>query len=220
MQRLSDAFEARRDPGRGYAMAVYMRRRFPFFGIPAQERLAVYRQVSADLPPWDEKDLRAVALACWALPEREYQYFAVTLLRSHIGVVSPGFLPSVEQLISTKPWWDTVDELAQHVVGPMVAGHPELRTSMDAWIASDDLWLARTAILHQNRYRDRTDPELLFSYCLRRADDTDFFIRKAIGWALREYSKTNPDAVLRFVVANSGRLSGLSKREALRLISR
>ena len=89
---------------------------------------------------------------------------------------------------------------------------------MDAWIVDEDMWVARTAILHQLRYKDSTDADRLFRYCRLRADHPDFFIRKAIGWALREYAKTDPEAVREFVLTNASRLSGLSKREALKNI--
>ena len=123
--------------------------------------------------------------------------------------------------ITTRPWWDTVDDLAQNTVGPMVRGdRARLRPVLDAWAAGPDLWLARTAILHQNRYRADTDPDQLYAYCRRRAGDTDFFLRKAIGWALREWSRTDPDGVERFVRDHHDELSGLSRREALKHIER
>jgi 3-methyladenine DNA glycosylase AlkD len=106
------------------------------------------------------------------------------------------------------------------VVGPLVSRYPDLALTMDDWIASDNIWLARTAIIHQERFKDRTDVERLFSYCLLRAADRDFFIRKAIGWALREYSKTDADAVRRFVADHGSELSPLSQREALKWLSR
>lgn len=220
LERVTAAHETRRERERAMAMAAYMRGQFSFLGVPAPQRAAAYREVTSDLIAPTEQDLTAIVLSCWQRPEREYQYFATALLRAHAGVVSAGFLPTVERLITTRSWWDTVDELAQHVVGPLVAAHPDLRADMDRWIDAEDCWLARSAILHQLRYRDRTDAETLFAYCLKRARDTEFFIRKAIGWALREYSKSDPDAVLRFVVAHAGLLSGLSKREALGLINR
>jgi 3-methyladenine DNA glycosylase AlkD len=112
-----------------------------------------------------------------------------------------------------------VDELATNVVGPLVSRHPTLRSTMGAWIGSDNLWLARAAILHQERYKERTDPDLLFAYCLRRAGDREFFIRKAVGWALRSYAKTNPLAVKAFLESHANALSGLSRREALKGIA-
>jgi 3-methyladenine DNA glycosylase AlkD len=110
-----------------------------------------------------------------------------------------------------------VDALAANVIGPMVAADPALIATMDRWI-DDDLWIARAALLHQLTYRDRTDAERLFGYVDRRCGDTDFFIRKAAGWALREYAKTDPDAVRRFVARRGERLSGLTRREALKRI--
>ena len=124
-------------------------------------------------------------------------------------------MPAIRQLIVTKSWWDTVDALAAHVVGVMVARQPVLLSTMDEWVVSDELWLIRTAILHQLRYKSQTDTERLFRYCAQHAGHKDFFIRKAIGWALREYARTDPDAVRRFVKTQSA-LSGLSVREALK----
>jgi 3-methyladenine DNA glycosylase AlkD len=216
LTRLAEAYGAARDPVRAAGAAAYMRHRFPFLGIAAPAQKALSREVLAGLPTPSERDLTAVARACWALPEREHQYFAVGLLRRHVRVCSPAFLPVARELVTTKPWWDTVDALAGRVVGPLVAAHPELATTMDDWSSDDDLWLVRTAILHQLFYRSATDTGRLFGYCARQAGHRDFFVRKAIGWALREYAKTDPDAVRDFVAQHRDRLSGLSVREALK----
>jgi 3-methyladenine DNA glycosylase AlkD len=196
-------------------MAAYMRDQFPFLGIPKPRRQELSREVLAGRPAPDEATLAETALACWELPEREYQYFACEWLRRHAPVLTPESLPTVRHLVVTKSWWDTVDTLAAHVVGIMVGRYPELLPTMDDWAAGDDLWLIRTAILHQLRYRTHTDADRLFRYCAARATHRDFFIRKAIGWALREYAKTEPDAVRGFVHAHPA-LSGLSVREALK----
>jgi 3-methyladenine DNA glycosylase AlkD len=171
LDRLSCAFEPSRDEPRARSMASYMRDQFAFVGIPTPARVAIQREVVTGLPPPEERDLVAVATACWKRPEREYQYFACGYLRRHVGGCSAGFVDTAERLITTKSWWDTVDELAQSVVGPLVAAHPELRTTMDRWIDADDFWLARAAILHQNHYRARTDRDLLFGYCRMRASE-------------------------------------------------
>ncbi len=133
---------------------------------------------------------------------------------------TPAFLPVAEHMIATKSWWDTVDLLAANVVGPLVAATPALRSEMDRWLVSDDLWLARSALLHQLKWKGDTDADWLFAACLTRAGDTEFFLRKAIGWALREYSKTDAAAVRRFVSDHDAELSGLSKREALKWLDR
>jgi 3-methyladenine DNA glycosylase AlkD len=216
LERLVGAYAPAADPVRAQAAAAYMRHVVPFLGIPAPERRALSRTVAAGAGRPDERDCTAIALRCWRLPEREYQYFAVDYLRRHVGHCTSGFLPVLHHLVTTVPWWDTVDLLAAHVAGPLVTADPALARDMDRWIDDPGLWVARTALLHQLRYREATDADRLFGYCLRRADHPDFFIRKAIGWALREYGKTDPVAVRDFVEGARTRLAPLSVREALR----
>jgi 3-methyladenine DNA glycosylase AlkD len=215
LDRLTTAFPAAGDAAQAGPMRAYMREAFPFLGIKSPQRRLVASEVLAGLPRPTEEDLRSVALACWQLPEREYQYFAVDWLCRHASLCTPGFLPTAETLITTKSWWDTVDALAAHLVGTIVARHPATVSTMDTWILEENMWLVRTAILHQLKYKDDTDSVRLFRYCATQAGHPDFFVRKAIGWALREYAKTDPVAVRRFVHANT-KLSGLSVREALK----
>jgi 3-methyladenine DNA glycosylase AlkD len=216
MRRLTRLYGGAADPARAPVMSTYMGDKFPFLGIPAPAQKLLSREVVAGLGPPAEDDLRVVAQECWALPEREYQYFACGFLRRHARLCSPAFLPTARFLLTTKAWWDTVDALAAHVVGPMVARHPELVSAMDEWVVDDDRWLVRTAILHQLTYKEVTDGRRLFHYCALRAGHDDFFVRKGIGWALREYAKIAPDEVRAFVHAHQPRLSALSVREALR----
>ncbi|SDM49924.1 3-methyladenine DNA glycosylase AlkD [Streptomyces sp. cf386] len=218
LERLTTAYAAAADPERAVAARAYMKDAAPFLGIPTPERRALSRTVLQGTPRPDESDCTAVALRCWQLPEREYHYFAVDYLRRYVGRCSSGFLPVARHLITAVSWWDTVDALAAHVVGGLVAADPRLTADMDAWIADDDLWVARTALLHQLRYKERTDTERLFAYCLRQSGHPDFFVRKAIGWCLREYAKTDPDAVREFLARERGRFAPLSVREALKNI--
>lgn len=214
-ERIVAALSAHGDQERARWMSAYMRGEFPFLGIQTAERRALQKAALADLPEPSQADLGAFARALYALSEREYQYVAVDHLVRRVGVCSAAFLPVARELITTKSWWDTVDGLAAQVVGPLVMAAPELVAEMDHWVEDPNLWVARTAILHQLKYRDRTDAARLFRYCELRAGDTDFFIRKAIGWALREYSKTEPAAVRTFIEINETKLSGLSKREGM-----
>jgi 3-methyladenine DNA glycosylase AlkD len=216
LARLTRVYAGARDPARAVPMASYMRDQFPFLGIPGPTQRTLSREVLAGLPKPGEDDLRAVALACWDLPEREYQYFACGWLRRHARICSAGFIDTARTLVTTRPWWDTVDPLAAHLVGPLVAHHPALVSTMDAWATDQDLWLVRTAILHQITYKEATDAVRLFHYCTLQAGHSDFFVRKAIGWALREHAKTDPAAVRTYVHAHQSRLSGLSAREALK----
>lgn len=216
LERLAATYAAAADPRRAASMRTYMKDIAPFLGLRTPERRALSRTVLLDTARPDETDCVAVALRCWTLPEREYHYFAVDYLSRHVKRLSSGFLPVARHLVSTVSWWDTVDALASHVVGGLVAADPKLKTDMDAWIEDDDLWVARTALLHQLRYKDATDTERLFGYCVRQAGHPDFFIRKAIGWCLREYAKTDPQAVRDFVARERGRFAPLSVREALK----
>ena len=214
LDRLVRTYEAARRPDRAGPAAAYMRNQFRFLGIPAPAQRALSRSVTAGLPTPTEEDLAAVALACWALDQREYQYFACGWLRTHVTVPGPGFLTTVRTLITTKSWWDTVDALAAHVVGGLVRRHPGLVGEMDAWSVDPNLWLVRTAILHQLTYGAATDADRLFRYCTRQARHPDFFVRKAIGWALRQYARTDPDSIRRYLATSRDRLSPLSIREA------
>jgi 3-methyladenine DNA glycosylase AlkD len=213
--RLRRAFEPHRDPTGAAAMARYMRDQFPFFGVPGPARERLQRDALADLPPPAAKDLPDVALTLWRMPEREYQYAACGILARYVRQLDAAFIPTLRELVTTKSWWDTVDTLASHVAGPIVRAHPSAAPAIDEWIEAEDFWLARVAILHQLRAKRATDAARLFRYCEMRADDPEFFIRKAIGWALREYSKTDAAAVRAFVADHETTLSPLSKREAL-----
>ncbi|MEU9147018.1 DNA alkylation repair protein [Streptomyces sp. NPDC048349] len=216
LERLTGTYAGAADPGRARVMAAYMKDVAPFLGIPTPLRRELSKTVTKDTPRPSEADCAAVALRCWGLPEREYHYFAVDYLRRHVSRCSSDLLPVVRHLITTVPWWDTVDLLAAHTVGPLVAADPALAAVMDEWIGDEDLWLARTALLHQLRYKSATDTGRLFGYCRRQAGHPDFFVRKAIGWCLREYAKTDPDAVRAFVASEGDLLSPLSVREALK----
>jgi 3-methyladenine DNA glycosylase AlkD len=218
--RLTEQFEDARDPIRAADMAAYMRDQFPFLGLPTPERRRMAKTVFAGAPSLDRRDVRTVAARCWRLPEREYQYVGCDLLVRSTRLLTAGDLTFVRRLITTRSWWDTVDPLATRVVGDLVRAHPKLVARMDEWIGDRNIWLARTALLHQLHWKDATDEPRLFAYCLERADEQEFFLRKAIGWALREYSKTAPQAVEAFVRENEAKLSGLSRREALKVIER
>ena len=213
VERLRVAFGPAADSQRAAGAAAYMRNQFVFLGIPTPERRRLQRAALGDLAPPTERQLKQITLALWRKREREFQYAACDYLRTHVGVASAGFIDVAAHLVTTKAWWDTVDTLAAHSVGPLVRRHPELVATMDEWAVSNDIWLARTALLHQLAYKNSTDEERLFRYCSLRATDREFFIRKAIGWALREHAARRADAVDEFLV-RTPELSALSIREA------
>lgn len=151
----------------------------------------------------------------WAQPEREFQNVAMTFLDSRGKRVDKSRIHILESLIQEKSWWDTVDFLAGNAVGTYLSYYPEQVIHYpDRWIHSDNLWLRRSALLFQLGYKHRTDEGRLFRYIHECAHEQEFFIAKAIGWALRQYARVNPDAVIKFV-ANEP-LQPLSKREALK----
>ncbi|MGB5757514.1 MAG: DNA alkylation repair protein [Acidimicrobiales bacterium] len=213
---LRRAIEAVADPEQAEPMAAYMKHRFRFLGAKAPAiRLAAKPTLAAGAEV-DRVELLRFVDQLWDQPEREFQYVGCQMMRKWVGKLEAADIVALERYIVTKSWWDTVDSLAAWSVGPLVQSFPELVSVMDRWIDSDDIWLARTAIIHQLGYKAETDADRLFRYAELRAEDTEFFIRKAIGWALRQYARQNPDEVRSFVAANEDRLSGLSKREALK----
>ncbi len=215
---LRRALEAKARPELAKSMEAYQRDQFRFFGIKSKPRrdaqkpfLLAHQKVSA------HQVLRS-AERCFREPERELQYVAVDLLRRYAKKLEPKHLTRVKKLVQTKSWWDTVDALAAHVVGGIIKQHREHAAQMDEWIRDDDLWVARTALLHQLTYKGETDTERLFRYCDQQAEHPDFFMRKAIGWALRQYAHHDPEPVRAFVEERGETLSGLSQREALKHI--
>ncbi|MBT9522297.1 MAG: DNA alkylation repair protein [Dechloromonas sp.] len=207
--RIQDALQPLADATRAGAMAAYMQGKFDFLGIqtPARRQAALPLMRAFTGNPVD------AARELWALPEREYQYVAVDLLRRQNKRLAASDLPALEALVQDKSWWDTVDGLAP-TIGAIVAREPQLVSRMNALIRAPDFWLRRVALLHQLDWKENTDEARLFAYCLHCADEREFFIRKAIGWALRQYARTNPAAVRHFLETNREKLSGLSFREA------
>lgn len=208
------------DPPKGEEMSRYMRNLFPYLGITTPDRRAATRGVIRSARSASSDELLEFAARCWEVPERELQYVATDVLKEGRANLQPGDVDALRGLIATKSWWDTVDALASPTVGSLVERDPALKLVMDEWIDSDDIWVARTAIIHQLRFKQRTDRDRLFAYALRRSADTEFFIRKAIGWGLREYSKTAPEAVAAFVDEHEGQFSGLTVREARKHLNR
>ncbi|HUP17057.1 MAG TPA: DNA alkylation repair protein [Acidimicrobiia bacterium] len=203
------------DPAKAMPMAAYMKTEMPFYGVPKPGRLPIARAVKVKFPPIDAEDYRHKVLSLWGLPHREEKYLAIGYawtFRKH--VVFPQ-VDLFERMIVEGAWWDFVDELASPIVGKVVLeDRLVMRPVLESWVDGPNMWLRRTAILCQNRHKGQTDQAMLFDFCLSRSDEKEFFIRKAIGWALREYARTRPDEVKRFLVEHGDKLSGLSRREA------
>lgn len=210
-------FEAARNPAKAGPMAKYMKYNFPFLGLPRPEYQSIYQPLLAQIRGQvDQAWIHQAVQGLWELPEREYQYAAIGLVWANRKALGPESLELAEAILQQKPWWDSVDTISSDWVGPLVFRFPQLRSQMDRWSRHPSFWVRRSAILHQLAYKTQTDTERLFDYCLHNAESSEFFIRKAIGWALREYAKTDSGLVYGFVAAHKDRLSSLSVREALK----
>lgn len=201
------------------SMERYMKDNFPFLGIQTPERKELFREVLKNEGAPTVEELPTIVLELWSLPEREFQMLALTLLDKYKKQMDDTHLPLLEELITTKSWWDSVDMLASNLIGLVLQKHPELiKIEIPKWMESNNMWLQRTCILFQLKYKENTDAKLLFSLINELSRSKEFFIQKAIGWALREYAKTNPEGVWEFVQTNH--LAPLSKREAIKHISK
>jgi len=196
---------------------AYMRNQFEFLGIktPIRRKIQKAFLVKKYLPP--KSDLEQIIRTLWLKPEREYQYYAQELAQKYVKQLEIEDIELFEFMITTKSWWDTIDIIAVKLVGEYLKEYPEqINKIITKWIISENMWLQRTAILFQLQYRNDLDTELL-SVIINKLKGTDeFFINKAIGWVLRQYSRTNPEWVISFVEKTE--LDKLSRKEALRLL--
>jgi len=212
---LKDLFEKNADPSQAAPMKKYMRGQFEYLGIKTPQNKTLMKEFISKygLPPIE--DLDAILRDLWALPEREFQYVGLGLLDKLEKKLPAKFIKPIEYLIITKPWWDTVDAIASHTVGTHFRRFPDVREKyLSKWRASGNIWLRRTAILFQLNYKKETDFELLCDIIRENLDSKEFFINKAIGWALRQYARIDPNAVKKFI--QSTPLHALSKREAMK----
>jgi 3-methyladenine DNA glycosylase AlkD len=214
VQRLVGALSQAADPFLVPDMERYMHDQFRFFGLKTPERTRVLRTFLAEegMP----HDVRGTVRALWNQDARECQYVACALLIKAKKTLSMDDVPLIEHLITTKSWWDTVDTIVPNVAGPVVLHTNATRALATQWIESDNFWLQRSAILLQLKYKEHTDESLLFDVVLRRASSKEFFVRKAAGWALRQYAYVQPRHVKSFVEQHRHELSGLTIREALK----
>jgi 3-methyladenine DNA glycosylase AlkD len=213
VREVAKAFERDRDPALAEPMSKYMRYRFPFLGLPAPKQAAALRPLLH--PHFDEAFLLAAAQRLWKKKEREFHHAGALLLLKNHKSLSAASLGALRELLESNSWWDTVDTLSTRVIGPIVLRHPRLQYEMDEWSRDANFWVRRCAIIHQLSFKESTDVERLFAYCAANAQDSEFFIRKAIGWALRQYARTDARAVIAFV-NDHPELSTLSRREALK----
>ncbi|MBM7636174.1 DNA alkylation repair protein [Streptococcus saliviloxodontae] len=204
------AFEKQADAERSKKMAAYMRDQFDFFGVPTPQRRNLYKAIIArdkkqQVINWDLLDL------AWQAPQRELQYFVCDYLKGLQKFISYDHIPKLLTYASSKEWWDTIDHF-DRIFGRI--DDERIDDIMRDFSTSNDFWIRRIAIDHQLGRKEQTKTELLAEIILNNLGSKEFFINKAIGWSLRDYSKTNPDWVRSFVQKHHDRLAPLSIREA------
>ena len=212
---LIDSYRKNADPEKAKAMSKYMRNQFEYFGIKTPERRELQKAFFVEFgpPPFDGMD--QIVRDLWLMPQRECQYSAFGIMGKLRRKWYPEMIDLLEWLIVTKSWWDTVDGLATGNVGTLFSRFSEtMEYKLPSWRRSDNFWLRRTAILFQLNYKDETDFPLLGEIIEENLGSKEFFINKAIGWALRQYSKTDSQAVIDYVAKTD--LHSLSEREALK----
>ncbi len=213
--KIKTLFEKNANPTQAAPMKKYMRDQFEYLGIKTPQSKLLMKELIRDhgLPPVEELD--KILRDLWSLPEREFQYAAITLLDKFEKKLPEKFISTIEYFIVTKSWWDTVDVLASHAVGTHFKRFPAVKKKYLAkWRKSKNMWLRRTAILFQLGYKNETDFVLLSNIIRENLGSDEFFINKAIGWALRQYAYTDAKAVKKFVKETD--LHPLSRREAMK----
>lgn len=206
------------NPEKAKGMQAYMKTDMPFYGVQKPARTEILRHIEREFPPANREDYEELVTALWELPHREEKYLAQGVAGGFRQFIVPDSLQIYQRFIDDGAWWDFVDEAATHMIRELVLDYPNVTWPLvDTWVEHDNMWRRRAAIICQVGAKDRTDADRLFAFCTARAHETEFFIRKAIGWALREYAKTDPGAVAAFVNAHD-ELSALSYREATKHI--
>ena len=210
VEELAKELKAVANPDDAVAMKAYMKNKFEFLGVktPARRKLTqtILKQQTNLVIDWNFIN------EAWNYPYRELQYAALDYLESRKKLLTPSDLPDFKILAQTKSWWDTVDFL-DRLVGSIIARFPETKATILSWSCDEDIWLRRLAIDHQLLRKEETDTELLEKILVNNLGQTEFFINKAIGWALRDYSKTNPDWVRDFIERHRAEMATLSIRE-------
>ncbi|MEP6645895.1 MAG: DNA alkylation repair protein [Saprospiraceae bacterium] len=206
------------DPLRAEKQMAYMRGQFEYCGVGAAIWYPMAKEIFIEHGMFTGEKLKIFVEGCYDQPYREILYVGIEMMQRMLPCQKASWVKVLEKCITTHSWWDSVDWLAK-LAGLFFKQYPELQDEYaHRWIESENIWLHRVAIIHQLFYRENTNEKLLFEMIQRRSDSKEFFLRKACGWALRQYSKTKPDRVKWYVKNHP--LSPLSKKEALRLINK
>jgi len=216
---LKKSFELSANPANSVGMKAYMLNQFDFYGIKTPKRDEIVKSYIRANPLNTLKELNGIIAKMWAFKEREWQYAAIDVYKHHQLLWQENAIDLIESCLISKSWWDTVDGIGSDWIPVYFSLYPnQIGPVTNRWNQSDNIWLQRSSILFQRSLKTKTDKVLLKKYILSHKDAKDFFVQKAIGWALREYGKTNPEWVIDFIAKN--KIAPLSKREAMKRIIR
>lgn len=220
IDHVRQGLQERANPEKAPQMQAYMKSEMLYLGVSSPERKALVKEALATYPITSADQFQQIVMTFWReATYREERYVAMDIAdhRRHRVYQTLDMLPLYEEMIVVGAWWDYVDMIASHFIGGLLKRYPDvLKPEMRAWAQDTHLWKRRTAILCQLTFKDETDLALLYDCMEPALEEKEFFLRKAIGWALRQYARTDPQEVIRYVHEHADRLSGLSKREALK----
>lgn len=216
---VSGELNSLRDQKKAIEMAAYMKTTMPFYGVQKPDRVPIIQEIKKEFRPNTFEQYRDALRSLWMLRYREEKYIALNYAECFASFIIEDSLPVYEEIIRQGQWWDFVDPVSTNLIGRVYLQRREaLRSTIEAFSDDDDMWIRRCSLLVHNKHKEKTDSEQLFRFCEKMAHEKDFFIRKGIGWALREYSKSNPKAVHRFIKKNRDKLSPLSIREGSKYV--
>lgn len=219
--RLSALFSEHADSDRAMYQQRYMKSGLPFWGIPCADVKKISNVIFKDFVPKNNKQYRDVFLYIFKNAERREEWYAAM----HYAIkfkkfISEENIDAYLKIVNLTQWWDIVDTVSVHLFGKALLDNVNLEKHLRKWIVDENMWVRRVALLTQLKYKDKTDVDLLSDLILTVADEKEFFIRKAIGWVLREYSYTDPKWVKNFIKEHEQKLSNLSIREGMKVIKR
>jgi 3-methyladenine DNA glycosylase AlkD len=202
------------DADKALEMAAYMKTDMPFYGVQKPDRINILRELKKDFKPATEAEYQSAIKALWKRKHREEKYIAINYAALFPQFMTPQVIPLCEQMIREGQWWDFVDSITVDIIAAILRKYPtETRPLIDAFSEDENFWIRRAALLAQLNHKKETSHQHLFAYIKKMSAEKEFFIRKAIGWALREYSKSEPERVRQFLEQNKSKLSPLSMRE-------
>ena len=218
IHQLQEAFEANSNKENAAAMTAYMRGQYPYYGLKSPLRRSIISDIWKSNKLTDNDDLKSFITECWNKEEREWQYAAMDIMGKFKKKFDDKSIVLLEFLITSKSWWDTVDWLASNGVGSYFLLYPDEKEKyVNKWMKSGNIWLQRTCLIFQLKYKEDTDFELIKNCILQLKGSKEFFINKGAGWALRQYSRFRPELVKKFVEKNQD-LHSITKREANKYI--